>query len=870
MRRIFLKMRRRNRLHRDLETELAFHRDMALAHGNPIPLGNTTVIREQALELWRFMFFEDLWRDLVYAIRGFGRSPALVCSALLSLGLGIGANTAIFSLIDTVLLRMLPVEKPEELEKIAWQWGDGFTYPTFQELRRRNQVFSGMVARCVVPAGLVGAGRAERGVVEMVSGNYFSLLGVRPILGRALVDDDNRLPMGNSVAVLSFHYWRERLAADASVVGKIIRIDNYPFTIIGVAPPAFFGVEVGSASDVWVPIMMRAQEPPSGPSLRDADQALRILGRRLPAIAESQAQAALSVTLQQIEDEEAERNSRRAWHVKVNLEPGSKGFSRLRGDFENPLYVLMAVVALVLLIACVNIANLLLARSAARRKEIAVRLALGAGRARLVRQLFTESVLLGVLGGALGIAFAAWGVHLLLHYLPATSPPIALQVGTDARTLAFAMAISIFTGLFVGLAPALQATRPDLVGSLEDARMLLRVAARRFELGKVLVVLQVALSLLLLVGAGLLIRSLQNVAAIRLGLDTQNVLMASIDPSQSGYTPTQSSNFCRQLEARLRDTAGVRAVGTSLEPLLGGLYDTMPLIVPGRPLPPHGRQVMTHWVGGEFFRTTGITIVQGRDFGSEDTTGAPAVAIINETAARYFFGDEEPIGRRIPADESGGRNTIEIIGIASDSKYTSVREDTPRILYFRSEQGQTPAGQRTIYLRSSGDPTRFIAALTGAVHDLDRNLPVFNIKTFAQQKAESLVRERLLATLSGFFGSLALLLAAVGLYGVTAYTVLRRTHEIGVRMSLGADRLTVIAMVLRGALAMTMAGLAIGLALSQWLSRWLTAQLYGVGPSDPVTVATACVVLTAVSVLAAAIPAWKASRVAPMVALRYE
>jgi predicted permease len=540
----------------------------------------------------------------------------------------------------------------------------------------------------------------------------------------------------------------------------------------------------------------------------------------------------------------------------------------LRTDFEDPLYVLMAAAALVLLIACANIANLLLARSAARRKEMTVRLALGAGRSRLMRQLLTESTLLSLLGGALGVAFANWGVRLLLAFLPAQRLPFVLEVHTDAHVLGFALAVSVLTGLLFGMAPAIQSSRTDLVESLKDEGACLRLAARRFELRNALVISQVALSLLLLVGAGLFLRSLQNTAAIRVGMDTENVLLASIDARLSGYTSTQAQDFFRRLEAQLREKPGVRAVGSSQTRLLSGYWDTISVSVPGRPKPGGQRQIFMNVIAGDFYRVAGIQILRGRDFGTRDTAAGSKVAIINETGARHFFGDSDPVGRTV---KGGGRfGDIEIVGIASDSKYLSVREEMPRILYFTAEQIPQVAGQRTIYVRTAGDPTRYGEVVRGEVRALDRQLPVYNIRTFAGQKADSLAREHLIALLSGFFGALALLLAAIGLYGVMAYAVLRRTREIGIRLSLGAARSTVVWMVFRSALGMAGAGIGIGLPLSLWLSRLVTSQLYGVRPSDPATLATACIVLAGIAVLAASIPAWKASRVDPMVALRYE
>jgi len=858
MRRFFLKLIRRPNLHTDLETELAFHREMAATHGNPLSLGNATMIREEALDLWRFIWLEDFWRDVLYAIRTARRSPGFVVTSLLSLSLGIGANAAIFSLMNTVLLRSLPVDRPEELEYVSMQIGKGiqpvFSYPHFRDLRSGNTVLSELFARSASPASLVAGGRTDRGVVEVVSGNYFPALGVRPLFGRVIGEDDDRVPMASPVTVVGYRYWRDRLGSDPAIVGKTIRIDDFPFTVVGVAPPAFFGLEVGTSPDVWVPMAMQPAVFGSGrPSFDDANWGwINVFGRRAPGVSRARAQAGLDVVLQQI----VARYKKPGGHPTIVLQPASAGLSRLRATFESPLTVLMAVVALVLLIACANLANLLLARSTVRHREIAVRLAVGAGRGRLVRQLLTESSLLGLVGGALGVAMSAWGVRMLLRFLPAERIPLQLEVHLDVRVLGFAALLSLLTGVLFGLAPALQATRPDVAAALKSAGIWRQS----------LVVAQVALSMLLLVGSGLFLQSLRNVAKLRIGLDTDNVLMASMNPALSGYTQPQVADFYRQLEARLHEIPGVRAVGLSEVALLSGGWNGVGLMVPGRPVPAGGNSITMNRVGGDFFQTAGIAILRGRDFGPGDAPDVPLAAILNETAAQYFFPGMEAVGRDVMLMGQPAR----IIGLAADSKYRSVREDTPRIAYLSFRQDRSPSRERTVYLRTAADPAFTAPALRAVIRGLDRNLPVYGLKTFAEQKAESLSSERLLAALSGFFGVLALLLAAIGLYGVLAYLVERRTREIGIRISLGAGRDRVLWMVLRGALAMAAAGLALGVPLSRWLSTLVVKQLFGIQPGDVGTLAGACAVLTAVVVAAAAIPAWRASRINPLTALRYE
>jgi predicted permease len=890
----------RNSVERDLDEELQAHLDREteklVARGLPpdealrrarVALGGLDQVKEDCRDARGVQVIDDLRMDLRYAARTFARSPALALTATLSIGLGIGANTAIFSLVNTLLLRTLPVDRPAELERLtvrdalilsgsaAFSRGveSHFSFPLFREFRQRNQVFSGLLARMLVPASLVSVGFAEHVPIELVSGNYFDVLGVRPVLGRTISEADDRVPLGHPVAVISFRYWQEKLAADTAITGKIIRIDNHPYTVIGVGPPGFYGVEVGARPDVWVPLMMQPElfgfTRPMFETNRWAP--LEIIGRRARGVTEAQAQAALDVIYRRFQEKELHRTAGEMSRETICLEPGGTGLSQLRSDFKNPLAVLMVVVTLVLLIAIANVANLLLARSATRRKEVAVRLALGAGRGRLIRQLLTESALLGLLGGVMGIAFAGWGIRLLLMFLPAVRPQYGLNFAfddsLDARVLGFGLSISIVSGLLFGLAPALQSACTDLAESIRREVGVFRIVSRRFGLGNALVVLQVTLSLVLLVGAGLFLRSLQNTSAIRLGMDTQNVLMASIDTRLSGYSPVQANRFFRELEARLREKAGVRAVGSSQVALLSGGWDTFPVVVPERPRPPGQRQALLNVIGGDFMRAAGITILRGRGFDVTDAASSTQVAILSETAARYFFGGEEPIGRAINAERM---TAIKIIGLASDSKYASVREDNPRVLYLSVEQIPKIADARTLYLRTSGDPHQLAAVLQKEVRELDENVPVYNIKTFAEQKADSLARERLIATLSIMFGMLALLLAAIGLYGVISYGVVRQTHEIGIRTALGADRTTVVWMVLHNAMGMVMIGMLTGIALSWWLSGLVISLLYGVKPGDPATFATACVVLTAAALVAAGIPAWKASRVSPLTALRYE
>lgn len=873
MLRFFRKIRYRHRLRADLESELALHQELAAAAGNPIRLENSLLIRERAIDPWRFNFIENIWRDLLYALRGFKRSPVFLLVATTSLALGIGANTAVFSVMDVVLLRLLPVQQPEALEQLtlvdAKTASVTLSYPIFQGLLQGNSAFQQMFARAEAPVSLLAAGRADRGIVETVSGNYFSTLGVRVYLGRLLSPSDDGAPMGHPVAVLSSNAWHGRFLSDPNVINTTILINNHPFTVVGVAPPGFFGVEAGTTPDIWVPAMMQpAVFGPSGrESFHDMDwRCWSVFGRRSPGISQAQAQAAVDVAFRRMRDENPASTSTHFPAGSIRLVSAAKGLSRLRNTFKNPILVLMAVVTIVLLIACANIANLLIARSAAHRQETALRIALGAPRIRLIQQSITENLLLSAVGGLLGIGVAFEGIRLLLRFLPRDRMPITLSVPIDARVLGFAFATSLFAGLFFGLVPALRSASVEVSQSL-NRNALVSIISRRLELRKALVASQVALSILLVTGAGLFVESLRKASKAEIGLQTENALTATVNPAQIGYTQPQIGGFYHQLQMRLEQLPGVVRAGMSEHALLTGGYEEFPISVPGRPMDSPSLSVLVNKVGGDFFDTTGIAILRGSNFGPQIGPDTPLSAIINEAAAAYLFGSTDPIGRkvnlapRLPQD-------LEIIGIARDSKYRSVLEEVPRILYLSFQQETSPTRERTLYLRTQGDPRRLTTSLEAAIHGLDAALPLYDVKTLAVQKDESLLTERLVATLSGFFAALALILAAIGLYGVVAGSAYARTREIGIRMSLGSTRTAVIWLVLREALALVVVGVVAGVPSCLWLSRFVQSQLFGVRASNPLVLSAACAVLAGVAALAAVVPAWRAAHVNPVVALR--
>jgi len=782
---------------------------------------------------------------------------------MLSISLGVGATTAIFSLVETMILRPLPVTAPQQLEQIIAADGRaGFSYPLFREIRERNTVFAGVFARAITPATLVSGGSAERGSIEIVSANYFQILGVTPALGRRFSEEEDRAPMSRAVVVVSDHYWRDHLSADAQAAGKSIRVNNYLFTIIGVAPASFHGVEVGSDPDVWVPIMMQPAVLGSGrPSFDEAGWMLwTLMARRAPGVSAQKAQAGINVTVQQILNGNPALRRFAGRDASVRLNSAAAGLSRVRNTYERPLYNLLGIVGMLLLIACSNIASLLLARSDARRREIAIRLAVGARRSRLIRQLLTESMLLAIAGGALGVAMAVWTARALLRFLPAERIPLSLDVPISAPVLIFGLAASVLTGLLFGLVPALQATRVDLAGSMKQQP----ANQRRFDLRRAAIVIQVALSLVLVMGAGLFIGSLRNALSTRLGLNTESVATATVNPALSGYTQPQVAAFYAKLDRALAGIESARAAGMAETPLLSGSYEQAAMGLPGERPGQEGHAILLNRTGGDFFGAVGIPIVRGRGFESSDTSSTAPVALINETTAK-LFGGADPIGQTVSLR---GQN-LRIVGMVGDSKYGTVREETPAIAYLCFQQEASPTRERTLYVRTT-DAARSLEALRGVVHEIDPNLPVYNLRTLARQKLDSLARERLMAMFSGFFGAVALALAGIGLYGVISGMMAGRRQEIAIRMSLGARRGAVVWMALRSALSALAAGVALGLPLAWWLARFTQPQLFGIDSRDPRVLALAIVALAMVAVLAATRPAIRAARTDPAATLRTE
>ncbi len=841
-------------------------------------------------------------QDLRYGARMLIKHKGLTIIAILSLALGIGANTAIFSLVDAVLLKSLPVKDPEQLAQFKWLGGPrprdlnysgsarrdeargsliktSFPQQTFEQFRERQSVLTDLFAFAElqqVNANVDGQAEVASGLV--VSGGYFTGLGVQPVLGRAITVEDDK-PNAPAVAVISHRYWERRFGADSAVIGKQINMNNAAFTIIGVTPREFAGVMGGgNAPDLTIPLMTEPLVRGNNMNLNQQGLWwLLLMGRLKPGVTLEQARAELEPVFQRTALENLRRPANQTQaatiapqdYPRLAVETGRRGDTHWSWLQRQSLYLLMTVVGLVLLIACVNVANLLLARAAERQKEIAVRLALGAGRFRLVRQLLTESVMLALAGGALGLLFALWGRDLLLNLRFSGQAMSSLRTGLDARALAFTFAVSVLTGLLFGLIPAWRATRVDPTPALKDTGRSSTGHSRSLA-GKSLVVAQVALSLLLLIGAGLFLRTLRNLQHVTPGFNTQNLLLFRVDPRLSDYRGERLAQLYQRMFDRIEAVPGVRSVTFSRHPLLSGSHGTRDFNVAPRPIDPNNRPSSDiHIVRANFFEMMEIPIQFGRGLNPQDGANAPRVIVINQTLARRFFTDENPIGKRLSfgPDQS---DEAEIVGVAQDAKYTSLREEIPPTIYAHWLQELRGLGQMNFEVRTAGHPANFLDAIRQAVREVDSNLPLFDVKTQVEQASQSLAQERLFATLLSFFGALALALAALGLYGVLSHSVAQRTREIGVRMALGAEARHVLRLVIGQGMLLVCLGVAAGLILAYWLTKWLMGWLYDVSATDPLTYGAIALLLACVSLLACWVPARRATKVDPMIALRCE
>jgi predicted permease len=847
----------------------------------------------------------DWTSDFRYALRAMRKSPGFTAVAVFSLALGIGANTAIFTIIDAVLLRWLPVKSPEQLymvgavdpRRVSTTWN----YPDYAAFRDRNHGFSGIIAyNSPVPCGFAVEG-AESGRQAQVayglhvSGNYFQVLGVEPALGRSLNPEDDRAEDASPYLVLSHDFWRRRFGSDARVIGRKVRINGYPFTIVGVSRAGFTGVEVGVSPDFFMPIMMRSAVSSRRNWNNRNNWWLSVMGRIRPGATIAQIEGELTaISQQQYEDNLRTSPDRRFVNSasKIKLLPGSQGYSHLRNQLTQPLIVLMIVVGVVLLIACANVANLLLARASARRREIAVRLAMGATRGRLARQLLTESVLLSLAGGAAGFALSFVGVRALLAFLPggALFSVVRLQVSPDLRMLGFTLLVSVLTGLVFGLAPVAQSARTDFTPALKQDAVA-SSGRPRFTLRKSLVIAQVGLSLLLLIGAGLFVRSLRNLKDLDAGFRPDHVMIADVDPSRSGYKGQRLRDFYEQLRGRIERMPGVQSVSlANITPLSGSRWNNF-ISVEGYQWKQGERNVVDfNAVGPRFFETLRIPIVLGRDFRPEDSPAfspdpptvprppgsldpeelkGPRVVIVNESMAKRFFAGRNPVGMRLCQRDTFRMETAyEIVGVVKDVRYFGLRPNTESMIYL--PVWRSGAGPRTLCLRTTGDPRQSIEGIRREVAALDSTLPLLNVATMDEQVDNNILQERLVATLSSFFGVTALLLAAIGLYGVMAHAVTRRTREIGIRMALGAQQSSVLWLVLGDAAWMVALGAAVGIPAALAVTKFASTFLFGIGARDPLSVVLATAVLAAVAVGASYLPARRATKVDPVTALRHE
>lgn len=823
-------------------------------------------------------------QDVRYAIRILIKAPTFTAVVVVTLALSIGANTAIFSLMDQIMLRALPVHHPEELVILDPQGPNrgrvegshAFSYPMYRQLREQNQVFSGVLARFPVALTMLDENRSERVNAELVSGNYFEVLGLQGAAGRLLTPSDEEAQGGQPVAVLGHGFWTRRFGAMPDIVGRTVRFNGHPMTIVGVAPPRFNGTEVGSEPEVFVPVSMKGRMTPTYDGLNEPRfMWLQLMARLRPGVSREQATAGMTVLFRQTREHELESMSgtsegfrKRFVEARVSLLPGYRGLSSLRDQFLAPVVVLMAMVGLVLLIACANVANLLMARAPARQREIAVRQAIGASRGRIVRQLLIESIVLSCVGGALGVAVANWAGDLLLSALPFDGAAQAFSAAPDMRVLLFTTVVSVVTGVLFGLLPAWQTARPRLAPALkEDGGAVLGRGHVRLRKG--LVVAQVALSLLLLVGAGLFTRSLWNLRTLNPGFEVDQLLTFSVDPSLSGYSREQSLALLPRIQDGLAAVPGVRSVSLSALPPLSDMTWMSTVLVDGYQAK-EGENINPHVnsVGPGFFETMGIRLLAGRTFVPADGRTAPKVAVISEKMARYFFGDANPVGRRFGFG-GGSPTDIEIVGVVGDTMHDSLRAEIARMVYLPYLQ-DAEVGQVTFYARTASTDAVTGESIRRVVQGLDAAIPVFDVRTMETIASRSLFVERMMAALSACFGGLATLLAAIGLYGVMSYTVVRRTREIGLRMALGAEPRGVVWLVMREVVALAAIGIGVGLPLALGLGRLVRSQFYGLTPTDPATLVMATATLALVSLLAGYVPAAQATRVDPIRALRSE
>ncbi|MBM3812126.1 MAG: ABC transporter permease [Acidimicrobiia bacterium] len=876
---------RRRELEVEFEQELASHLELLIeeyeARGLPreearrlarIKLGGEAQLAESHRDRNGLPWLEQMLRDWQLAFRSLGRNRLLSAVAVMSLALGIGANTAIYSLLDQVLHRRLPVANPEQLVWLNPR-GPAFgnpagsqimSYPMYRDIRDRNQVFTEVFGRMILPAHIAFPDHSERVSAEMVSGNYFRALGLKPYIGRLIGPEDDRAPGAHAVAVLSYSYWRTRFSGRRSVLGDPIFINGTPFKVIGVSGPEFKGLDMPVSPQIRVPVMMKSSLTPNWDELENRRMRwFNVYARLKPGITREKAQAALEplyAGLLEMESMEAgwERERMRGFLAgKLALQPGSQ--AELPDRRSQPLsFLLHGIVAAVLLIACANIANLLLARAASRHKEIAIRRALGVSRRRLIHQQLAESMLLALSGGLVGLGVARWTAGYVIGFAP---PEMAgsLTPDLDRHLLLFNFAVATVTGLVFGLAPALQTTRVQLTPALNDQTGSAGVSRGRNRWRKALVAAQMTLSVALLATAAFFVQSLMNRRGTDIGFPRQRLIAFSLDPRLNGYSPEQTRQLCERLQERLGALPGVASASNGKFPVFGGQYWMNAVVADAAPSSAHPAYVNV--VGPGYFRTIGVRLVSGREFTGEDRGMFYRAAVVNESFARQKFGEADPVGRRIGLG-NGPRTPIEIVGLVKDVSYAWVKGPPEPQVYLSTLQDPSPS-PLTMYVRTAAEPETLFRAVERQVREIDTHLPVYGLRTMESQIDERLVVERFMAEFSSGFASLAAALASIGLYGVMSYLVALRARELAIRMALGAARRGILWLVMREAMTLAAAGAAAGLLLAAFISRALASLWFGLAPHDAFTLGSATVLMLLVAGLAGLGPALRATRVDP-------
>ncbi|HEU4713057.1 MAG TPA: ABC transporter permease [Pyrinomonadaceae bacterium] len=812
-----------------------------------------------------------MFKELRYAARTLLKRPGFLFIAVLTLALGIGANTAIFSLVNTVLLRSLPVERPSEIVAVSVRGKEdtmaAMSYPNYLDFRDRNEVLSGLLVYRFVPLSLSRSGVNERIWAYEVSGNYFDVLGVKPLHGRTFLPEEDKTRLTHPVVVLSYEGWQRRFAGDPGVVGRDVLINNHQFRVIGITPEGFKGTEYVYAPELWLPAQMMGWAEPGSSSLdRRGDGNFFAVGRLKPGVDVGQAQASLNLLAQQLGKEYPDTNEGQS----ITLGPPGFILPDLRGAVVSFTWVLMAAVALVLLVTCTNLAGLLLARSTDRRREIAIRLAMGANRFRLIRQLLIESLLLSIAGGAAGVLLALWILKVLLAFKPPIDFPLTIDVGVDWRVMLFSLAVSLIAGAVFGLAPALQSTRPNLLNTLKDTAA--QGGAGRTRLRSVLVVSQIAISLIVLIAAGLVVRTLQQLQTMNPGFDPQNALSMSFDLSLQGYDEARAQQFYKQVAERVRALPGVKSAAVTSYIPLSLNYNSRTIYVEGEPEErgANAPLAMNAMLGPRYFETMNTPVLHGREFTEQDQEKSEQVVVVNETFVRKFMpavktmGDA--VGKRVRWNNDSPFMTV--VGVARDGKYFNISEEPRAFIWAPLTQDYSSNG--SLVVRTNGSPDAMFAAVRKEVNALDPNLPLFDVQTLRDHLRLALFPARIAATVLGVFGLVALLLSAIGIYGITSYAVAQRTHEIGIRMALGAQLGDVLKLVLNHGLKLTLIGAAIGVLGAYAATRAITSVLYGVTATDPLTFVSVSALLIFVALLACYVPARRATKVDPLVALRCE